>query len=223
LEGVASAMGEPGRAGPARGRDTRARIQAVAIELFTEQGYEKTSLREIADRLGVTKAALYYHFRSKEDIVASLTEDYLGQIDELIAWGRAQPAGPATRDEVLRRYVTLVADGHQVFQMLHKNQAAWASQSGHKGRSELFKERLGQLAGLLAEPDAPLAGRLRAAMTLGGISVAWMYFADEVPDTRALCAAVLGVARDLAGDGALSASALSASTLSASTGPARSA
>ena len=42
---------------------TRQRIQAVALELFTEQGYEKTSLREIAERLNVTKAALYYHFK----------------------------------------------------------------------------------------------------------------------------------------------------------------
>src|SRR5215469_16465337 len=47
---------------------TRERIQAIALELFAEQGYEKTSLREIAERLGVTKAALYYHFKSKEDI-----------------------------------------------------------------------------------------------------------------------------------------------------------
>ena len=38
--------------------DTRARIQQVAVELFTEHGYEGTSLREIAERLGVTKAAL---------------------------------------------------------------------------------------------------------------------------------------------------------------------
>ena len=41
--------------------DTRARIQQVALEMFAEQGYERTSLREIAERLGVTKAALYYH------------------------------------------------------------------------------------------------------------------------------------------------------------------
>ena len=38
--------------------DTRSRVQKVALELFAEQGYEKTSLREIAERLGVTKAAL---------------------------------------------------------------------------------------------------------------------------------------------------------------------
>ena len=72
-------------------QDTRARIQSVALELFAEQGYDKTSLREIAERLGVTKAALYYHFKSKEDIVTSLVEDYFGQIDELVSWGRTTP------------------------------------------------------------------------------------------------------------------------------------
>src|SRR6516225_11825806 len=89
----------PGEFGPAPGDsapggrrgDTRARIQQVALELFAEQGYEKTSLREIAERLDVTKAALYYHFKSKEDIVRSLVEDYFGQLDDLIAWAKTQP------------------------------------------------------------------------------------------------------------------------------------
>jgi len=182
---------------PARGRETRARIQAVAIELFTEQGYEKTSLREIAERLNVTKAALYYHFKSKEDIVASLVEDYVGQIDDLIAWGAGQPRTAPTRAEILRRYVGIVTDGHQVFRMLHQNQAAASSMSGSKGRSELFKERLRALADLLSEPGATLAERLRPAMALGGISVAWMSFADQVTDTEALCAAVLAIACDM--------------------------
>ena len=55
-------------------RDTRAEILAVATELFIEQGYEATSLREIAERLDITKAALYYHFRSKDDILGALIE-----------------------------------------------------------------------------------------------------------------------------------------------------
>src|ERR1700755_21707 len=108
-----------------RGRgDTRARIKQVAVELFTEQGYEKTSLREIAERLDVTKAALYYHFKSKEDIVASLVEDYFGQIDDLITWGRTQPRTPEARAEVLNRYYRIVADGSGVFRMLQHNQAS---------------------------------------------------------------------------------------------------
>ena len=69
---------------------TRELILDVALELFNEKGYEKTSLREIADRLGVTKAALYYHFERKEEILLELHlrlhdvgRDLLDQIDTL--------------------------------------------------------------------------------------------------------------------------------------------
>jgi AcrR family transcriptional regulator len=55
-------------------RDTRTEILEVAAELFTSRGYDATSLREIAERLGITKAALYYHFRSKHEIMRALAE-----------------------------------------------------------------------------------------------------------------------------------------------------
>ena len=51
---------------------TRERILDAALELFVTQGYDGTSLRQIAEQLGVTKAALYYHFESKEDILLAL-------------------------------------------------------------------------------------------------------------------------------------------------------
>src|ERR1700677_1963887 len=93
--------------------DTRSRVQEVALELFAEQGYEKTSLREIAERLGVTKAALYYHFKSKEDIVHSFTDDYFSEIDALIEWAKDQPPGEATRREILDRYIAIVLTGDE--------------------------------------------------------------------------------------------------------------
>ena len=178
--------------------DTRARIQQVALELFAEQGYDKTSLREIAERLDVTKAALYYHFKSKEDIVRSLVEDYFDQIDALIAWAKTQPRTPETRDEILSRYVRIVADGSDVFRMLHHNQAALNSLSSAKQRGDLFRERMTGLIDALTEPGAGLPERLRAAMTLGGVSVGWMFFVDQVEDRSKLCAAVLGIASDVA-------------------------
>jgi AcrR family transcriptional regulator len=181
-----------------RHSDTRARIQRVALELFAEQGYEKTSLREIAARLDVTKAALYYHFKSKEDIVRSLVEDYFGQIDALIAWARTQPRNAQTRDEVLSRYVHIVADGSDVFRMLHHNQAAVNTLASAKQRGDFFRERMTGLVDVLAGPDADMQARLRATMTLGGVSVGWMFFADQVPDRATLCSEVLGIATDLA-------------------------
>lgn len=51
---------------------TRERILDISLELFTTQGYEKTSLREIAEKLGFSKAAIYYHFESKEAILMAL-------------------------------------------------------------------------------------------------------------------------------------------------------
>src|ERR1700739_4407518 len=91
--------------------DTRARIQRVALELFAEQGYERTSLREIAERLGVTKAALYYHFKSKEDVGRSFSEDHFPRLDALIEWAAQQQPGPATGHEILARYVSILVDG----------------------------------------------------------------------------------------------------------------
>jgi AcrR family transcriptional regulator len=184
--------------GRSRG-DTRPRIQRVALELFAEQGYEKTSLREIAERLDVTKAALYYHFKSKEDIVRSLVEDYFGQLDALITWARSQQRSARTRGEILGRYLTIVAEGDEVFRMLQQNQAAVNSLAHAKGRGELFRERLTALADLLTEPGAPLEDRVRAAMALGGISVGWMFFADQVSDRHELSAEVLRAACELTG------------------------
>jgi AcrR family transcriptional regulator len=153
---------QPTRGGPPEGRDaasrgdTRSRIQAVAVELFSEQGYDKTSLREIAERLGVTKAALYYHFKSKEDIVRSLIDDYFGRVDALVAWASQQPKTPAVRAEILSRYLDMVIDSHQVYRMLQQNQAALAGLTSEKHRGQLFRERMNALIDLLVEPGAAL-------------------------------------------------------------------
>ena len=94
-----------------RRTDTRAQLQSVALELFAQRGYDSTSLREIAGRLGITKAAVYYHFRTKDEILASLIEDFLAQLDDLVRWGKTQPHNAATRIEALRRYSDMLS-GH---------------------------------------------------------------------------------------------------------------
>src|SRR5262245_37120672 len=94
--------------------DTRSRIQEVALRLFNENGYEATSLREIADEIGVTKAALYYHFKTKEEIVTSLVDDWVTSIDELTDWVKTQPRTKDGRLGFVRRYADeLYAAHHQ--------------------------------------------------------------------------------------------------------------
>lgn len=53
---------------------TRHKIIDAATDLFYEQGYQKASLRDIANRVGVTQAAIYYHFRNKEEILYTIIE-----------------------------------------------------------------------------------------------------------------------------------------------------
>jgi AcrR family transcriptional regulator len=182
-----------------RGRDTRARLRELALQLFAEQGYEKTSLREIAEHLGVTKAALYYYFKSKEDIVRSLVEDYVADLDELIAWGKAQPRTAAVRAEIIRRYLHIVASGTEVFRMLHQNQAAVASLATAKERGEVFRERMDALIDLLTEPGAPLQDQVRAASSLISISYCCVRFENRVSSQEELERALLDVAMELVG------------------------
>jgi AcrR family transcriptional regulator len=171
------AHGEHAHAG--RRGDTRVRIQQVALELFAEQGYERTSLREIAERLGVTKAALYYHFKSKEDIVHSFTEDLFSRLDALITWGRSQPPAPRTVHEVLERYISILMDGSEVFLFLERNQASVHSADGGKRRFEQFRPRLNALVEIITGPDAPPRARIRATSAIFTASSGCMFFMHE--------------------------------------------
>jgi AcrR family transcriptional regulator len=178
---------------------TRSRAQQVALELFAEQGYEKTSLREIAERLGVTKAALYYHFKSKEDIVHSFTDDYFGQLDALVDWAREQPPGEQTRHQTLDRYVGLVLASSEVFHFLEQNRASVQSMDAGKERFARIRVRLEALVDVLAGAGAPLRDRVRATTAVLSVGATCMFFLQQVDDKDKLRAIVLEMAEDLIG------------------------
>ncbi|HUY51420.1 MAG TPA: TetR/AcrR family transcriptional regulator [Streptosporangiaceae bacterium] len=187
--------------GRARG-DTRERIQAVALELFAEQGYQKTSLREISERLGVTKAALYYHFKSKEDIVRSFTEDYVTELNSLIAWGASQPGTARTRALLLARYSGIVERRLGVLRFLEQNQAAAGhlmSGPGRQDNKRLFREQFETLRDLLIPPGAPLRDRVRASMAVISVGLSCMLFQQEAADPAELRGIVLDLSCELAG------------------------
>ncbi len=103
--------------------DTRTRILKVASELFIEQGYDATSLREIADRLGFTKAALYYHFKSKEDILVALIEPAEEMVRQL--FDRLEAAqGLEDWADALIWIIGEMTQYMDFFQLLERNRAA---------------------------------------------------------------------------------------------------
>jgi AcrR family transcriptional regulator len=151
-------------------QDTRARIQEVALELFTEQGYENTSLREVAERLGVTKAALYYHFKSKDEIVESIAGDRVAALEDLVAWARTQPRTLAVREELLRRYRDELFQGRrrEVMRFLERNQTVVKKLPA----AERMRDLMSEMVDLLADPDATPKQRLKASLALFALHAA---------------------------------------------------
>ncbi|MFJ3584876.1 TetR/AcrR family transcriptional regulator [Streptomyces sp. NPDC090127] len=176
----------------ARG-NTRQRIQDVALELFAEQGYEKTSLREIAERLDVTKAALYYHFKTKEDILIGLFQDLTRPMDELIAWGQTQPRTLETRQEALRRYQRALLDAAPLYRFMQENQATVRELS----IGLTFKERMLEVTELVQEPDFAMADRVRCVSAIFTLHAGTFFMQNVEGDLEEKHEAVLEVALDL--------------------------
>ncbi|MEV0266711.1 TetR/AcrR family transcriptional regulator [Streptomyces sp. NPDC050617] len=173
--------------------DTRQRIQDVALGLFVEQGYEKTSLREIAEALDVTKAALYYHFKTKEDIFVSIFEDLGRPLDELIAWAETQPHTLETMTELLRRYSTSLHEAAPLFRFMQENQATVRELS----IGERFKGRMIAMSQLLKDPKAPLVDQARCVVALFSLHAGMFALNNIEGDPEEKRKAVLEVAIDL--------------------------
>jgi AcrR family transcriptional regulator len=70
----------------------RDRVLRAAVELFAEQGYDKTSVQEVVERAGVTKGALYHYFTAKDDLLfeiyRTLLAEQMAGLDRIVALGR---------------------------------------------------------------------------------------------------------------------------------------
>ncbi|WP_262063163.1 TetR/AcrR family transcriptional regulator [Streptomyces sp. STR69] len=173
--------------------DTRQRIQDVALELFAEQGYEKTSLREIAEHLDVTKAALYYHFKTKEEILVSIFEDLTKPIEDLIEWGRDQPHTLETKQEIVRRYADALDGATPLFRFMQENQA----QVRDLRIGERFKDRMRGLREIVIDPESRLVDQVRSLSAIFTLHAGMFAVQDLEGDPEDKRKAVLEVATDM--------------------------
>ncbi len=144
------------------GDQTRARILDVALELIADRGFAATSTREIAERLGVTKAALYYYFRTKDDLLAAIVGPATSELDALIERAGADASSDA-RDGLLLGYVDLVARHADLIRVL-ANDPAVKECSSLRAVIPLFQRLVPLLAGA-DEPGTAQRARVRAALS----------------------------------------------------------
>ena len=177
-------MSRPPRA---NGAETRERILAVARELFTRRGYDKTSLRDIAERLGITKAALYYYFERKEDILLELHLQLHAMGTTMLDELEAAPDGPA-RVALWPRLADEMIDfmvANRELVLLHsRNRSAFETlaQSERNQRENADLET--RFARVLGSSDIPLRERIRMAAITGVITEVFVESGaafDDVP------------------------------------------
>ena len=157
--------------------DSAQRVLEAALELFNQHGYDGTSLQLIADRLGVTKAAIYYHFRTKNEILGALVRPAFQHLAQLLDDAGAGPRTAARREQDLREYVDYLLRYRQVSVFLSRDIAALAQPQVWEPAQQLTDRLRVLLTGHGPRDDVPLAD-LWGAATSQGLIGALLAFPD---------------------------------------------
>ena len=159
--------------------DTRQRIQDVARDLFGEKGVQRTSLQDIASRLGITKPALYYHFDSREELVRSILQPLIDEGERYLAEQEERsvtdPAGPR---ELLEGYFDFHFR-HRADLILAVTELTTLADLGLIDKVLAWRDRL---AKLVFGPRPTLAQSTRAVIAFGGLQDCCLQFPDTPYD-----------------------------------------
>ncbi|MFN3866371.1 MAG: TetR/AcrR family transcriptional regulator [Demequina sp.] len=147
-----------------RGDSSRSQVAQCALALFSRHGVAGTSLQMIADELGVTKAALYYHFRTKDDIVREVLAPAFDGFQELLVEVAAVDEQSRARAVVLGLAKRAVQH-RQLYSVVLGDVSAGALRQESPAHVGMFHE----LRSILAGPGADPVALVRAAVFLSGL------------------------------------------------------
>lgn len=142
------------------------RILDAALQLIAEHGVGGTSLQMIADAIGVTKAAVYHQFKTKEQIVIALTERELGGLEEALEAAEADDHRSRAREVLLDRVIDVAVERRGAASTLQFDPVIVRLLAEH----EPFQHFIQRLYGVLLDTAAEDA-RVAAAMLSGAIAV----------------------------------------------------
>lgn len=177
----------------ARPSDTKQRILQTARELFATKGVQQTSLQEIADRLGITKPALYYHFASRDELIRSIVTPLIDDGDQFL--NRMEQRDDVQPLELVEGF----------FDFHHRHRAdvllllSELTTLAELGLIDVVLAWRARLTCLVFGPEPTLEQQARAVLAFGGMQDCTMQFPDAPFDelreatVTAACAA-LGIA-----------------------------
>jgi AcrR family transcriptional regulator len=147
-----------------KGPGSRQRFIDVAVQLFTQHSFAGTSLQMIADELGVTKAAVYHHFHTREELLTAVVEPLVEELRTVVEEAEALRGRQARAERMLTGFVDIVV----------RHQGLTAVLSGDPGAIEMLRSHP-ELSGvidrqvkLLADVEPGPGGMVKAAVVLAG-------------------------------------------------------
>jgi AcrR family transcriptional regulator len=173
---------------------TRRRLLAAAMRLFSQYSFAGTSLQMIADELGLTKAAIYYHFPTREQLLIALMQPILVEIRTVVESAERRRGARARAEAMLNGYADIVARNRSLtavtvfdpsVRSVLRNQPDWAP---------IIDRQMALLAGA----GSAVSGGINAAVVMTGLAGA-ASTADSRLDDDALRAELVDVGRRVLG------------------------
>ncbi|MCG7582847.1 MULTISPECIES: TetR/AcrR family transcriptional regulator [Mycolicibacterium] len=147
---------------------TRERLIDVATDLFRSHSVAGTSLQMISDELGITKSAIYYHFRTRDELLEAVLEPLITKLQELVDEASAQRGARAQADAMLRGFAALAVANRTLIPVLTGDAAVGQVLRSRQAWAAVVARQMELLAG--AQPG--MAGQVGAAIVMSGISSA---------------------------------------------------
>src|SRR5262245_7670107 len=144
----------------------QARIIAAALALFADHGVSGTSLQMIADEIGVTKAAVYHQFPTKDEIVLAAAEAELARLEAALDAAEAQATATDAREVLVTRIVDLAVERRRSVSIILSDPVIVPFLAAH----EPFRRVTERLNRLLLGDDSGPEARVRTAMLMAAIS-----------------------------------------------------
>ncbi|HET8617700.1 MAG TPA: helix-turn-helix domain-containing protein [Acidimicrobiales bacterium] len=169
----------------------QARVVTAALDLFARHGVGGTSLGMIAEALGVTKAAVYYQYRTKDEIVIAAAEANLAKLEHILDAAEAQAGRPEGVDLLLVQLVDLAVEQRRMVNIIQGDPVMIRLIAEH----EPFRTLMGRLHRLLVGDDPGADLRVPAAMLTAAIGSAATHPLVADLDDDTLRAKLLDLAR----------------------------
>ena len=160
--------------------DLREQILSTAKSLFIQQGYHGLAMRQISEALGVSKAALYYHFKDKEELFLAILTSYLNDIETLLDHILAEQVSDRERIRMFVESVLRQQAEQRAVIRLASQEMAQLSDKARKDFAKLYQQKfIGKLAliykqGVEAGEFRPLQAEV-ATWALMGIMYPYFY------------------------------------------------